>query len=278
MCQRVEPWMDVLFVGLSPELIPAEGFPSHLATVRQGGNIPADPWDAVFVRFGERQDEVIARILRQASRTLRHGGQLGLVALAPAPDDDSPLLQLLAPLGGSPESARTDDGALVVVVRQLQAGRQDLVGLRRCLSALMGNVERLEALCADIRERSAGRRPVEGGPSLKEMVGHLGDLDRDGYLACIRSCLGEAPAPAVPIDLEAIALHRDHNARPFAELVTRLRHFRFQALDVLRDLAEDDWLRTCQGPDGREATISDLVRTWVRTEEERVLEIEARLG
>lgn len=273
---RVEPWMDVLFVGLSPELISTDVFPSHLATVRQGGNIPGDPWDAVFLRWSVTHDD-LAPALKQAATSLRHGGQIGLVALPPAPDDLEPMDEMLRPFGGDPEELEADDGSVAIIARQLDSGRQDLVGLRRCLSTLTRNVERLEALCADVRERMGGRRPVEGGRSLKEMVGHLGDADRLGYVACIRGILEDAPPPDVPIDFEDLLVKNHHNGRPLAELVTRYRHFRYQTLDLLSDLVEDDWLVTGPGPDGREATVADLVRQWAREEELRIEEVARRV-
>lgn len=268
--------MDVLFVGLSPELVRPAAFPAHLATVRQGGHIPGDPWDAVFVRWSGESEGALAVTLKQAAAVLRHGGLLGLVAQPPAPEDAGPLDELLRPFGDPREVNTADDGGLIVVVRNLAAGRQDLVGLRRCLSALSANVDRLEALTSDLSERAAGRRPIDGR-SLKEMIGHLGDMDRDGYLACIRAILNNSELAATPVDLPSLLLERDHNGRPLAELVTRFRHFRYQSVDLISDLAEDDWLRTGVSPDGRESTVADIVRTWTRVEEERLIEVEQRL-
>lgn len=268
--------MDVLFVGLSPELILPASFPAHFATVRQGGNVPGDPWDAVFIRWNGEKEDVLAETLRRCASSLRHGGHLGLVAMPPSPEDEGPLDELLKPFGEGREVSRSGDGGLVVVVRNLAAGRQDLVGLRRCLSALSSNVDRLEALTSDIRERSAARRPLDGR-SIKEMIGHLGDLDRDGYLACIHAILGDSDPVETPIDSDAIIVKHDHNERPLAELVTRFRHFRYQSTEVISNFCEDDWLRTGPSPDGRESTVADIVRTWARVEEERMSEIERRL-
>lgn len=265
--------MDVLFVGLSPELISSATFPAHLATVRQGGNLPGDPWDAVFVRFNEQKEDSLARTFERAASTLRHGGQLALVATDGAITDDR-LTEVLREYG-EPEIHPAADGSRAAVVRRLVAGRQDLVGLRRCLNALSSHVDRLEAMCTDVRDRAAARRPLEGR-SVKEMVGHLGDLDRDGHLACVNAILAERPI-ATPIDFEELLSQRDHNGRPLAELVTRVRHFRYQALERLQGLGEDDWLKTGHAPDGRDATVSEIVRSWVRLERERLSEIEARL-
>lgn len=268
--------MDVLFVGLSPELILPASFPAHLATVRQGGNVPADPWDAVFVRWTGEKEDVLAQTLKRSASSLRHGGQLGLVALPPSPEDEGPLDELLTPFGEGREVNRSSDRGLLVVVRNLAAGRQDLVGLRRCLSALSANVGRLEALTSDVREGAADRRPIDGR-SIKEIVGHLGDMDRDGYLACIHAILDDSDPVETPIDADAVLAKRDHNGRPLSELVTRFRHFRYQSAELIDNLAEDDWLRTGANPDGRQSTVADIVRTWARVEEEQVSELERRL-
>jgi len=266
--------MDVLFVGLSPELIATEAFPVHLATVRAGGNLPGDPWDAVFVRFNALKAETLPRTFERALSTLRHGGQLALVAQDRTVSSDR-LIESLSAFGDV-EVHGAADGSRAAIIRRFVPGRQDLVGLRRCQSRLSGHLERLEALCADVRERDAARRPLDSR-SIKEMVGHFGDVDRDGHLACIAGILAES-AVATPVDFEALMAERDHNGRPLAELVTRVRHFRYQSLEVLQKLEEEDWLKTGPAPDGRQGTIAEIVRSWVRWEADRLEELGERLA
>lgn len=271
---RVEAWMDVLFVGLSPELLSSGTLPRNLTTVRQGGSIPGDPWDAVFFRFDARSAGALKSGITRARGTLRHGGVIGVVALPPLPKDHKTIEGLVADV--EPEIVRTEDGALLAFGRHLEAGRQDLVGLRRNVRSLLDRVSAVEGLIANVRESASGRRPVDGGWSVKELVGHLGDIDRFGYLTRLQAVRnGRVPKP-LP-DWEAEAARLDHNGRPLAELAVRYRHFRYQSMELLESLTEEDWLITGKDADGRETTLADLVRTWVRDETRVFEELEGRV-
>jgi len=268
--------MDVLFVGLSPELISPQAFPSHLATVRPGGNIPGESWDAAFLRFVDQKSELM-RGIQIAASTLRHGGQLALVALPPAPDHWDPLREALEEFGSDREEFVVQDGTRVVIVRPLSTGRQDLVGLRRSMNALATSVDLVENLCANVHERMSALRPDHETLSVREMVGALGDLDHFVYIPAIRSSLQGAEAPQSASEAPDAWERADHNIRTLAELTTRYRHFRDQSLHQLRQLEESDWLRPGPGPDGRTATVADLIRAWVREEARQVEELTTRV-
>jgi hypothetical protein len=276
---HVEPWMDLLMVGLSPEVLMECSSPSHLVTVRLGSSPPREPWDAAFIRLEAAREEACRRTVERVTPDLRHGGRLGLIT-AVASELDVDLAARLTegqPLG-DPEITILDDEHAVALFRKAVPGAQDLVGLRRCIRQLESDVDRLETLLADVRDRDASTRTTAEGWTLKELVGHLGDQDRDGYLAAIRHLLTTAGAPIPAFDAQNLISERAHNGRLLAELVVRFRHFRYQALELLESLREADWLRSGTAPDGTPVTVAGLLRTWVRKEQEGFETLESLLS
>jgi hypothetical protein len=275
LAQMVEPWMDVLLDGLSPEVFPPSAMPSHLATVRVGGPMPSSPWDACFIRADGHSVDTVRQDLERATPNLRYGGVAGLVSLGGPPGDPAALVHSLETVGSPVEARHLNGGAWLAIAYKSAPGQQDLVGLRRCVRTLERNVDRLELLLADLKSRESSARPVEGGFSLKELVGHLGDLDRDGWFRSIRHALGQGAPPLSRDAVTRLVSERDHNSRPMVEMLVRFRHFRSQSLEVLPRLLPDDWLRPGSDLDGQTRTVADLARAWVREEEALIQRIES---
>ena len=257
--------MQVLFVGLSPELLHSTQFPERLTTIRQGGNIPGSPWDAAFVRWEEGSDQAIGKTMDGSVHGLRHGARIGLGATPPAPADTALMVEALARFDRVPAVRRTRDDAVMVITESRASGQHDLVGLRRCLNQLQRHVDQVEAVAMDVKDDVASRRLLDG-TSIKEKLGALGDMDRHGYVACIKTALQGKTGRDEPVDLEALRDQHGHASRSVSELVARLRHFRLQAADVFAGCADDDWLRVGPGPDGTAATVAEMVRRWAREE------------
>lgn len=259
----VEPWMDVLLLGLSPEVLDATRIPATLSTVRPGGPIPSHPWDVVVVRTDGHRADVTTRDLARVLPNLRHGGQVVVVASDPATGSFA-VEQVDLPADLEVEGPRRfADGTRILSMTRSGQGVLDLVGLRRNLSTLDRQVGRIEDLLRDVGSRDAAMRPCEGQWSLKEWIGHLGDLDRDGYLRLLRSDGPDRPTRA---SVNALVALRDHQSRPLAEMVCRLRHFRYQSLEFAATLDEAAWRGGTFDLDGRALSRADLVRTWVREE------------
>lgn len=273
----VEPWMDVLLDGLSPDALPPESMPARLVAVRPGGHLPSSPWDALFIRADGRTVHAARAEVARAAPGLRCGGVAAFVALGAAPADPAPLLGALAEIGSPVEALLLGDGNWLATVRKSDPGTQDLVGLRRCLRLLGRAPARLELLVADLGGRRAAERAPEGGWSVKERIGHLGDLDRDGWLAAIRHALGDGPPPPERAALPALVGSRDHNSRPLSELLVRFRHLRWLSQDHLDRLPESAWLRQGPGLDGAPSTIADMVRSWSREEHDALAAIQKLL-
>ena len=276
---RIEPWMDVLFVGLSPEVLAGGQFPGNLTTVRQSGSIPADPWDVVFMRCDPAQPQAVPTGLERASNGLRCGGQIGLVVPPSEEPESGPesLAEALGSCTGSVEVIRPRDGSLLVLGRRKDAGRLDLVGLRRTLRELADDVDRLESVLEHVGERRASERPVEGGWSIKEMVGHLGDMDRFVRLPTMLAIRDRTGALPEPFDALDAVTRQGHDRRKLAEMVTRFRHCRYQMLEFLDRLAEADFLQVIRAPNGSEETLANALRGWLRQEQQAFVQIDERL-
>ncbi len=259
----VEPWMDVLLLGLSPEVLDATRIPATLSTVRPGGPIPAHPWDVVVLRTDGHRAEVTTRDLARVLPNLRHGGQVVVVASDPATETFTVEPAALAPDLEVASPRRCADGTRVQSLTRSGQGVLDLVGLRRNLSTLDRHVGRIEDLLRDVGSKDAAMRPFDGQWSVKEWIGHLGDLDRDGYLRLLR---GDPPDRPIRESVNALVALRDHQSRPLAEMVCRLRHFRYQSLEFAAGLDESAWRTGTGDLDGRPLSRADLVRTWVREE------------
>jgi len=260
--------MDLLCLGISPEILSQGREPPRLTTLRLGSPVPARPWDAVLVRGDDVASGSVGSVLDAAVGNLRHGGLVVVVHADPEAGDAAPWVRALQRQGCRPLRDGPDGPMLLVVARRAVPGQLDLVGLRRSVRVLESHVERLEGLLGRVPDRFASMRPVEGGWSLKELTGHLGDLDRDGYVPAIRRILRGSDEAALPFDADRLIAERHHNDRQLAELVTRFRHFRAQSMEQLESLRDSQWLARGRGPDGSPATVAELVREWCRSEEE----------
>lgn len=270
--ELLEPWMDVLSIGLSPELLSAGPAPPRITTLRAGAPPSPGPWDVVLLRVGDRgTPPPEGRLLERAARDLRHGGLLVLVALEGGQEQAASLRQLLEAQGFEAWVSLPASRGLIVSGRRQVPGARDLVGLRRSLHALEDQVAHLEGLLEGMPEKPAGRRPASGAWSLKELVGHLGDLDRDRYGPLIHGALGADPGREPAADMATLVARRRHQQRPLAELVTRLRHVRTQVLELLEGAGEGELLRQGRDAAGDPVTAAALVRSWLR-DSEQVLE------
>jgi hypothetical protein len=258
--------------------MPSGSMPARLVAVRPGGHVPASRWDAVFLRSDGRQAAWVSAELARIVAGLRHGGVAAVLALSGPPPDAASMLAALGEYGSPVEARTAEDGPWIGFVRKATAGRQDLVGLRRCIRALARGVDRLELMLVDVRGRAGSERSIDGGWSLKECVGHLGDLDRHGYLAAMRHALEGGPAPAGRAALSKLVDELDHESRPLAELVVRFRHLRCQSQEWLDRLGEEDWLTPAQDLDGHPGTLAEMVRSWMREEDAMLRRIEGMIG
>jgi len=214
-----------------------------------------------------------------ALKDLRRGGLIGLVATAgPSSPDAAHLIEAFRARGCHGQLQTAQDGAVVVTWRSMEPGAHDLVGLRRILRKLGDHPGRVASVLERVMDADASECPSDDEWSIKELVTHLGDLDRFAItptLAHILDPTREAPRPFDPN--ETLASH-GHAARLIDELVTRYQHIRFQSIEVFSRLTEADYLKV--GPDlsGSETTVSDLLRGWAREEEALIETIVGRLS
>jgi hypothetical protein len=258
--------MDVLLVGVTPELLPRRPAPCGLVALRAGRPVPSGNWDVAFLRA----DAGPADLVTSVARDVRPGGTIVFVSGDQGAPHALARAAGLVELGWAlePEAVVRDSG-LVLARRPLDDG-QDLVGLRRSVRQLERHVGLLESLVAGVTETVASVRPPEG-LSIKEVVGLLGDLDRGTWLRALKEALGDAdPADPVP------ALR--HDKRVLDELVVRYRHLRAQSLAYLDGLPAEAFRRPALTPGREPVTVAGLLQAWTRREAALLSVIAVRVG
>ena len=262
----MEPWMDVLLVGVTPELLPGRPAPRGLVALRAGRPVPSGTWDVAFLRADAGPEDLVTAV----ARDMRPGGAIVFVTGDGTTTSGQARAAELADLGWALEpGAIVGESGLVIARRPLEDG-QDLVGLRRSVRRLERHVGLLESLVAGVSETVASVRPPEG-LSIKEIVGLLGDLDRGTWLRAVKEALQDAePGERAP------ALR--HDRRVLAELVVRYRHLRAQALAYLDGLPLEAFRRPAVTPAGDPVTVAGLLEAWARRETSLLSDIAVRVG
>lgn len=110
------------------------------------------------------------------------------------------------------------------------------------IAALAAQIEATTTLLRGVPEPDALRRYAPGKWSVKEVVGHLIDVERILAYRALRIARGdETPLPG--FDEKAYVPAGKFDARPLADLVTELRTARAATLALFRGLDADAWRR-----------------------------------
>lgn len=117
------------------------------------------------------------------------------------------------------------------------------LGPHAIMSFLEHSQECLDKLLSGLDDELLARRPAPDQPSLKELAGHLADVDsvfRERAWLLLETNHPELP-PAHPPTLDSAAAYR---TRPAEEILEAFRASRQQTLSLLRGLTSAAWHRT----------------------------------
>ncbi len=117
-----------------------------------------------------------------------------------------------------------------------------VLGPHALMAFLEHSEEALRKLATGVDERLLARRPAEHRPSLKELAGHLVDIDavfRERAWLLLETDYPELP-PAHPPRLDAATAYR---SQPMAEILDEFHKTRHQTLNLLRGLTSAAWHR-----------------------------------
>ena len=110
------------------------------------------------------------------------------------------------------------------------------------LAVLEEQPGRLEAFFAAVPEERGGFRYEPGKWSLREVVGHLVDVER--VLGFRAYCFSRGEAQPLPgVDFEAYAANGEYDRRTFADLLKEFGDLRRSQAALFRSLGEDAWSR-----------------------------------
>jgi DinB superfamily len=113
----------------------------------------------------------------------------------------------------------------------------------RFLAILQSTPERLKASLAGVPKKLLTWRPAPGKWSIHEIVCHMRDAERDGYLLRFTKILGEDSPTFPDVDGDKLALERQYDRMNLREVLRDWRAARKQVLAVLRKVKPEQWQR-----------------------------------
>ncbi|HSB68000.1 MAG TPA: DinB family protein [Candidatus Methylomirabilis sp.] len=115
----------------------------------------------------------------------------------------------------------------------------------RYLAILRSTPERLKAVLAGVPRKLLTWRPAPGKWSIHEIVCHMRDAEREGYLLRYTKILSEDNPTFPDVDGDALALERQYDRLGLREVLRDWRAARKEVLAVLKKVKPDQW--ECQG-------------------------------
>lgn len=132
----------------------------------------------------------------------------------------------------------------------------------KLMAQLALNGERIAGLVAGVPAEQARWRPAEDAWSLLEVIGHLGDEERQDFRVRLDLILHDPAAAWPPIDPKGWVTEHRYNERDLAEAVQGFLAARAASLAWLRGLAAPDWDATVHTLWGWSTTAGDMLAAW----------------
>lgn len=111
----------------------------------------------------------------------------------------------------------------------------------RYLSIVQSTPERLKAALAGVPKKLLAWRPAPGKWSIHEIVCHMRDAERYGYLLRYTKILGEDNPTFPDVDGDKLALERQYDRLNLREVLRDWRGARKEVLAVLKKLKPERW-------------------------------------
>jgi len=113
----------------------------------------------------------------------------------------------------------------------------------RYLDIIRSTPDRLKAALGGVPRKLLMWRPAPGKWSIHEIVCHMRDAERDGYLYRYRKILAEANPILPDVDGDKLALERQYGRMNLREVVRDWRAARKEVLAVLKKIRGEQWQR-----------------------------------
>ena len=131
----------------------------------------------------------------------------------------------------------------------------------------------LATMLADLDDALLSWRPAPGEWCIKEVVGHLLEMDKLAFADRIRLILAE-DEPTIPgVNVNKIAAERRDNERPLSELLAAFVRERETAVSFLNQLPADQLHRTGTFPTNRHFRASDFLYEWPYHDHDHIKQI-----
>ena len=260
----IESWMDVLLLGLKHPQPEGGTIAGSISSERPDAPIPDRSLDLIALSFKGPGDLPRQRAITLRSR-LRSGGRLAVFLATDNKEQVKELHSLLIATGFEEVVSQVGSRTAQLVATNGDGQQRDLLGLRRAMDRLASVPDELESeiLNPQRRDRMTPSQVYE----LKKQLASIGDEDRFEFFATIAECLAldrQSKRCPGPLAETGTLAHRS-----VAELLARIRHFRWHSVEHLRKLEADSWLKRISR-DSRSVTVAELLRIWAREEQATV--------
>ena len=122
----------------------------------------------------------------------------------------------------------------------------------------------LEDLLKDLDEETLRWRPIPNKWSVKEIMCHLRDMEREAYLARYRRMLAEE-SPFLPnVDQDRMALEKDYINQDAQDALDEFKWLRAETVKTLESAAPDAWSRMGSHETDGAMSIEDLARRQIK--------------
>ncbi|MFP5263941.1 MAG: DinB family protein [Blastocatellia bacterium] len=101
----------------------------------------------------------------------------------------------------------------------------------------------LEDLLKDLDEETLRWRPIPNKWSIKEIMCHLRDMERESYLARYRKMISEENPFLPNVDQDRLAYERDYINQDARAALEEFKRIREETVETLQDLPPEAWAR-----------------------------------
>lgn len=124
--------------------------------------------------------------------------------------------------------------------------------------------DRFAAEVDELTESELVRRPAEGEWNLKELAGHMRDVERAAFLERLTLIL-QQDDPAVPLfDEQEAARTSNAGTRPIGDTLAEWKSYREQTVAMLRGLTPEEQNKAATHPELARITPASLVEHFAR--------------
>ena len=131
----------------------------------------------------------------------------------------------------------------------------------------------LKMMLSELDDTLLSWRPAEGEWCIKEVIGHMIDMDTLAFADRIQIILDEDTPSMESLNVDEIEAKRQDDKRPLSELIESFTKERKQAVEYLNNLSAEHLHRTGTFPVNRHFKASDFLYEWPYHDQEHIKQI-----